>query len=62
MSDKEIYNLILLPGFSTNENVTEYSGRGVGMDVVAKGIEAIGGFVYIDSIENAGTVITMKIP
>lgn len=62
MSDKEIYNLILLPGFSTNENVTEYSGRGVGMDVVAKGIEAIGGFVYIDSIENAGTAITMKIP
>lgn len=62
MSDKDIFNLILLPGFSTNENVTEYSGRGVGMDVVTKGIEAIGGSVSIDSIEHVGTAFTMKIP
>ena len=62
MSDKEIYNLILLPGFSTKANVTEYSGRGVGMDVVTKSIEAIGGSVSIDSRVNEGTTFTMKLP
>ena len=39
MKEKDIYNMIFLPGFSTKENVTEYSGRGVGMDVVVKNIE-----------------------
>ncbi len=62
MSEKEIYNLIFLPGFSTNENVTEYSGRGVGMDVVVKNLEAVGGSVSIDSTEGSGTVTTLKIP
>lgn len=62
MSDKEIFNLILLPGFSTKENISEYSGRGVGMDVVAKNIEAIGGSISVDSITNQGTTITLKIP
>lgn len=62
MSDKEVYNLILLPGFSTKENVTEFSGRGVGMDVVVKNIETIGGTVLVDSIPNGGASITMKIP
>ena len=62
MTDKEIYNLIFLPGFSTNENVTEFSGRGVGMDVVTKNLEAIGGSVSIDSVEGAGTVTMLKIP
>lgn len=62
MSEKEIYNLIFLPGFSTNENVTEYSGRGVGMDVVVKNLEAVGGSVSIDSTEGFGTVTTLKIP
>lgn len=62
MSDFEIYKLILLPGFSTNDNVTEFSGRGVGMDVVAKNIESIGGSISIDSIKNKGTQITLKIP
>lgn len=62
MTDKEIYNLIFLPGFSTNDNVTEFSGRGVGMDVVVKNLEAVGGSVSIDSIEGSGTVITLKIP
>ena len=42
MTDREVYALIFLPGFSTNENVTEYSGRGVGMDVVTKNLEAVG--------------------
>ncbi len=62
MTDREIYNLIFLPGFSTNENVTEFSGRGVGMDVVIKNLEAIGGSVSIDSVQGAGTVTTLKIP
>ncbi len=62
MTDREIYNLIFLPGFSTNENVTEFSGRGVGMDVVVKNLEAIGGSVSIDSARGAGTVTTLKIP
>ncbi len=62
LTDREIYNLIFLPGFSTNENVTEFSGRGVGMDVVVKNLEAIGGTVNVDSSEGAGTVTTLKIP
>lgn len=62
MTEKEIFSLILLPGFSTKEKVTEYSGRGVGMDVVAKNIEAVGGIVTIDSLQEKGTNITLKIP
>jgi two-component system chemotaxis sensor kinase CheA len=62
MTDKEIYNLILLPGFSTKEKVTEFSGRGVGMDVVTKNIEAVGGTLSVDSVAEKGTVITLKIP
>jgi two-component system chemotaxis sensor kinase CheA len=62
MSDKEIFNLILLPGFSTKDKVTEFSGRGVGMDVVVKNIDMVGGSVLIDSIQDEGTVITIKIP
>ena len=62
LTDKEIYSLVFLPGFSTNENVTEYSGRGVGMDVVVKNLEVIGGTVSVDSQEGQGTVFTLKIP
>lgn len=62
MTDKEIYSLILLPGFSTKDNITEFSGRGVGMDVVTRNIETIGGSISIESGENIGTTITMKIP
>lgn len=62
LSDAEVYKMILLPGFSTNENVTEYSGRGVGMDVVAKNIESIGGSLSIDSEKHKGTQITLKLP
>lgn len=61
-SKKEIFNMIMLPGFSTNEQVTEYSGRGVGMDVVKKGIEKIGGTVSVDSKEGFGTSFIIKIP
>lgn len=62
MTDKEIFNLIFLPGFSTKDMVTEFSGRGVGMDVVTKNIETVGGSVSVDSIPGKGTTITMKIP
>jgi two-component system chemotaxis sensor kinase CheA len=62
MPDKEIFNLILLPGFSTKDNVSEFSGRGVGMDVVAKNIETVGGSLAVDSIADKGTTITLKIP
>ena len=62
MSDKETFNLILLPGFSTKEDITEFSGRGVGMDVVSKNIETIGGSITVDSVSDCGTVITLKIP
>jgi two-component system chemotaxis sensor kinase CheA len=62
MTDKEIYNLIFLPGFSTKDKVSEYSGRGVGMDVVIKNIEMIGGSVTVDSTEGKGSIITLKIP
>jgi two-component system chemotaxis sensor kinase CheA len=62
LSDQEIYAFILLPGFSTNTEVTEFSGRGVGMDVVAQNIEEIGGSVYVDSKINMGTSVSLKIP
>lgn len=62
MTDREIYNLILLPGFSTKKDVTEYSGRGVGMDVVKKNIERNGGTILIDSEEGKGMTISIKIP
>jgi two-component system, chemotaxis family, sensor kinase CheA len=62
MTDKEIYNLILLPGFSTKDDVTEFSGRGVGMDVVSKNIETIGGSLLVESTMGKGTAIILKIP
>jgi two-component system chemotaxis sensor kinase CheA len=61
-SDREIYSMILLPGFSTKESITEFSGRGVGMDVVSKNIEEIGGTVQIDSCPGKFTSIMLKIP
>lgn len=62
MSEHEIFNIILLPGFSTKEKVTEFSGRGVGMDVVVKNLETVGGSVNVDSTADVGTTITLKIP
>jgi two-component system chemotaxis sensor kinase CheA len=61
-SEKEIFPMIFAPGFSTNEEVTEFSGRGVGMDVVSRNIEDIGGVVLIDSTVGQGTEFTIKIP
>lgn len=62
MTDREIFNLIFLPGFSTKKYVTEFSGRGVGMDVVAKNIEAVGGSIQVESEVDKGTTIILKIP
>jgi len=61
-SDKEVFQFITLPGFSTNEVVTEYSGRGVGMDVVVQNIQAIGGSLEIESKKGFGTIMSLKIP
>ncbi len=61
-SDKDAFGLIMTAGFSTNEVVTEYSGRGVGMDVVRKNIEKLGGTVSVDSVLGKGTTFTIKIP
>lgn len=61
-TDKEVYQFITLPGFSTNEQVTEYSGRGVGMDVVVSNLQSIGGSLEIESTPGAGSVMNMKIP
>lgn len=61
-SHKEILALLMAPGFSTNEVVTEFSGRGVGMDVVKKNVESVGGIVFITSELGKGACTTLKIP
>lgn len=62
LSKQEVLQLIFLPGFSTAERVTQFSGRGVGMDVVRTNIEKIGGTVDLDSSPEHGTTIRTKIP
>ncbi|HMN02849.1 MAG TPA: chemotaxis protein CheA [Geobacter anodireducens] len=62
LSDKEIYNLIFAPGFSTARKVTSVSGRGVGMDVVKKAIDALRGTIDITSERGKGSTITIKLP
>ena len=61
-SDREIYSMITRPGFSTKDQVTELSGRGVGMDVVVQNIQNIGGSLDIESTEGEGSKMTLKIP
>ena len=61
-TDREVYNMIFLPGFSTKEKVSEFSGRGVGMDVVMQNISAIGGSVSIESEPGKGMNVLLKIP
>lgn len=62
ISDKEAFSFIFLPGFSTNNQVTEYSGRGVGMDVVKRNLDKVGGSITVESQEDKGTEITIRIP
>lgn len=61
-SKQEIFSYTMLPGFTTNTKVTDYSGRGVGMDVVQKNIQSLSGSFRIESEENVGTTITLRIP
>ncbi|WP_210760794.1 chemotaxis protein CheA, partial [Azohydromonas sediminis] len=62
LSDQEVWGLIFAPGFSTAEQVTDVSGRGVGMDVVKKNITALGGTVEIDSAEGYGMSVRVRLP
>ncbi|MCA1950627.1 MAG: chemotaxis protein CheA [Treponema sp.] len=62
LSDQEIFQLVFAPGFSTATNVTSVSGRGVGMDVVKRQIDSLGGSVIVESSPGMGTNITLKIP
>ncbi len=62
LSDSEVYNLIFEPGFSTAENVSNLSGRGVGMDVVRRNVEALRGRVQLDSRLGAGTTVRVRLP
>jgi two-component system chemotaxis sensor kinase CheA len=62
MPDRDVFNLIFLPGFSTAEKITNVSGRGVGMDVVKTNVEKIGGAVDVQSVAGKGTTVRVKIP
>ena len=62
LTDREIFNLIFMAGFSTAEKVTNVSGRGVGMDVVKTNVEKIGGTVDVQSAAGEGTTVRVKIP
>jgi len=62
MPDGELFRLILEPGFSTAERVTEYSGRGVGMDVVKRNVERLRGSIGVDGRPGGGTTITLRLP
>jgi two-component system chemotaxis sensor kinase CheA len=62
LSDKQAYELIFLPGFSTAESITDISGRGVGMDVVRRNIQSLGGNIEIISEYGKGTTISIHLP
>lgn len=62
LTDSEIFSLIFEPGFSTAEKITKLSGRGVGMDVVKRNIEALRGTVEVESTEGAGTTVRIRLP
>ena len=62
MSDAEVHQLIFLPGFSTAETISDISGRGVGMDVVRRNIQSLGGEVSIESAKGRGTKVSIRLP
>lgn len=62
LTDKEIYDLIFAPGFSTAKTITDVSGRGVGMDVVKRNISDLKGVITIDSKKDEGTTLTIRLP
>lgn len=61
-SDEEVHRLLLRPGFSTAETITDVSGRGVGLDVVASRVRSLGGMLEIHSTPGAGTAMTLQLP
>ncbi|EJN60302.1 chemotaxis protein CheA [Halogranum rubrum] len=62
MSDSEVYDLIFHPGFSTTEEITDISGRGVGMDVVNSTVKQLDGTVSVDSDPGEGTTVSLRLP
>ncbi|HEY8938301.1 MAG TPA: chemotaxis protein CheA, partial [Cyclobacteriaceae bacterium] len=62
MSDRDLIKLIFEPGFSTMDHVTAISGRGVGMDVVKKALDSIGGTIHVDSMIGEGSIFTLSMP
>jgi two-component system chemotaxis sensor kinase CheA len=62
LTEQEIYQLIFEPGFTTADGVSDLSGRGIGMDVVRRNIEALQGSVEVHSVQGEGTTITMRLP
>jgi two-component system, chemotaxis family, sensor kinase CheA len=62
LSESEIYSLVMMPGFSTAKQVTDVSGRGVGMDVVRRAVESLRGLLEITSQPGAGTTVTLRLP
>jgi len=62
MGERDILNLIFMPGFSTAEKITDVSGRGVGMDVVKTNIEKLNGVVELNSVKGQGTTLKIKLP
>ncbi len=62
LSDQQVFELIMSSGFSTADNISDISGRGVGMDVVKTTIESLGGSISIDSIEGEGSTFSIQLP
>ncbi|TAM11496.1 MAG: chemotaxis protein CheA [Nevskiaceae bacterium] len=62
MPDKEVWALVFAPGFSTSEHVTELSGRGVGMDVVRRNVQALSGQIDVESHPGKGATVTIRLP
>lgn len=62
LSDRAIFNLVFHPGFTTRDEVTDVSGRGVGMDVVTRTVEALRGSVEVRSEQGQGTVVSLRLP
>jgi len=62
LADEKIYDLLFQPGFSTAEQVSDISGRGVGMDVVKRNITALGGTIGVQSVEGQGSTFTIRLP
>lgn len=62
LDDREIYRLVMEPGFSTTDEVTSVSGRGVGMDVVRRNVDSLRGSISIDSVAGEGATIAIRLP